>query len=313
MSSSNLSNSSKVPELSGLSLSDEHKSPAAAASSSSSSGYGTPSGETEQASTLPSTQPSTTTSTVLSSGPDDEQPKGPIRTPFKKPLSSCKIVVRPPLTAEQGSKYAELHKRVDGWKQIPISTEKRASEAPLTDDERMWLTRECLLRYLRATNWNLDNAAKRLIDTLVWRREYKVKDITGDLVSEESETGKQYILGYDINARPILYMNPGKQNTKKSERQIQHLVFMLERVIDMMPPGQETTALLINFRGATSGGSPSVSQGKQVLNILQGHYPERLGRACIAERKLQSWWSSLILLELIARSSVVYQHLLQAH
>lgn len=108
---------------------------------------------------------------------------------------------------------------------------------------------------------------------------------TPDYISPENETGKQQILGYDINARPCLYMNPGKQNTDKSERQIQHTVFMLERVIDMMGPGQETTALLINFKNSSSSKSPSLGQGKQVLNILQQHYPERLGRALISDCK----------------------------
>ena len=108
---------------------------------------------------------------------------------------------------------------------------------------------------------------------------------TPEHISPENESGKQVILGYDNSARPCLYLNPGKQNTKKSERQIQHLVYMLDRVIDMMDPGQETTALLINFKGATGGGAPSVAQGRQVLGILQGHYPERLGRACIADRE----------------------------
>lgn len=253
---------------------------------SGSSAYATPLGEPSEASTLQSAQASTVPSTAASSSrSDSDQLKGPIRTPFLKPLPQCKPVQRPPLTAEQALKYTQLHRRVESWTKLPVSSEKRAAEAPLSENECFWLTRECLLRYLRATNWNLDNAAKRLQDTMVWRREYRVENITGDLVSEESETGKQHILGYDNDARPCLYMNPGKQNTKKSERQIQHLVFMLDRVIDMMPPGQETTALLINFRGATSGGSPSVSQGKQVLGILQGHYPERLGKACIAERE----------------------------
>lgn len=245
--------------------------------------------------TTPSTEPSqsTTNSSVTqsaqsseSSAPpeDDELTEGPIRTPFPRPLSSCKPIRRPELTPEQSAKYVEFHKLVSSWEKLPLSTKKDADEEALTRDERLWLTRECLLRYLRATNWSPTNAPKRLRETLIWRREYGVKDITGDTVSIESETGKQFILGFDIHARPCLYMNPGKQNTAKSERQIQHLVYMLERVIDMMPPGQETTNLLINFRGATSGGSPSVSQGRQVLNILQGHYPERLGRSCISER-----------------------------
>ena len=79
----------------------------------------------------------------------------------------------------------------------------------------------------------------------MWRREYGIYDkITSDYVSVENETGKQWILGYDNAGRPCHYLNPSRQNTDKTDRQIEHLVFMLERAIDLMPPGQETLALL---------------------------------------------------------------------
>ena len=143
------------------------------------------------------------------------------------------------------------------------------------------MTRECLLRYLRATNWNVSQAETRIRNTLIWRREYGVEKHTADYISIENETGKQLIVGYDIHARPCHYMNPSKQNTPHSDRQIQHLVFMLERVVDMMVPGQETLTLLINFADTKAGQGASIGQGKQTLSILQNHYPERLGRALV--------------------------------
>ncbi|KAF8451839.1 CRAL-TRIO domain-containing protein [Terfezia claveryi] len=143
----------------------------------------------------------------------------------------------------------------------------------------MFLTRECLLRYLRAAKWDGPAAFTRLMSTLLWRREYAPHALPPEHVSPENETGKQWILGYDLNARPCLSLNPARQNTNPSDRQIQHLVFMLERAIDLMPPGQESLALKIDFAGASSGKTPSLSTGKQVLNILQNHYPERLGKA----------------------------------
>ena len=76
-------------------------------------------------------------------------------------------------------------------------------------------------------------------------------------------------------------MNPNRQNTERSERQIEHLVFMMERAIDLMPPGQETLALLMNFADTRSGQGASFAQGRQTLWILQNHYPERLGRALL--------------------------------
>lgn len=86
-------------------------------------------------------------------------------------------------------------------------------------------------------------------------------------------------MGWDIAARPCLYLNPGQQNTPRSEKQIQHLVFSLERTVELMGPGQETLALLINYKEAAK--APSGGQGRQVLRILQSHYPERLGKALV--------------------------------
>ena len=224
----------------------------------------------------------------VSSGTDlvtDPAPTGPVKTPLTSALPSCKPLPPAALNAEQQTKYDSVLSTVSAWSTIPSSTLKDATNEPITDNERMWLTRECLLRYLRATKWKVPDALKRLQGTLSWRREYGADTFTADYISPENETGKQVIMGYDINARPCLYLNPGKQNTKNSDRQIHHLAFMLDRVIDMMGPGQETTALLINFKGASSGSTPSVGQARQVLNILQNHNPERLGRALISERE----------------------------
>lgn len=154
----------------------------------------------------------------------------------------------------------------------------------MTEREYMWLTRECLLRYLRASKWNTQTAIKRLQATLSWRREYGADNFTADYISPENETGKQFLLGYDIEGRPCWYMNPARQNTKLSDRQIHQVSYMLDRAIDLMPPGQETVALLCSYKGAARGSVPTVSIGRQALDVLQNHNPERLGR-CL----MQDW------------------------
>lgn len=151
----------------------------------------------------------------------------------------------------------------------------------MTDDDRIFLTRECLLRYLRATKWNVAEAVKRLRNTLAWRRDYIGDKLTPEYISIENETGKQVLLGYDIQGRPCHYLIPSNQNTKTSPRQIQHLVFMLERVIELMPPGQESLTLVIDFNQTKNGQNSTIGQAKQTLDFLQNHYPERLGRALV--------------------------------
>jgi len=213
-----------------------------------------------------------------------EKQAGPRKTPIVDPLPTTTPAPATELTAEQQSKYEALLEIVKSWKDIPST---KGKEGPITENEIMWLTKECLLRYLRATKWITADAAKRLIGTLTWRREYGVEELTGDYISPENETGKQFQLGFDNEARPCHYLNPGLQNTNTSPRQVQHLVFMLERSIEMMIPGQETIALLINFKSSSSrtNTAPGIGTGREVLHILQTHYPERLGRALIINGK----------------------------
>ena len=153
----------------------------------------------------------------------------PVKTPFILPSSASKPASARTISPDQQAKYNSLLSTVQSWQELPTTTANNSSKSPLIDSERMWLTRECLLRYLRASKWSLDSARNRLQATLVWRREYGVEKLSADYVSEENETGKQVILGYDKEGRPCLYLNPHKQNTKGKDKQVQHLVFMLER------------------------------------------------------------------------------------
>lgn len=151
----------------------------------------------------------------------------------------------------------------------------------LMDDEKIWLSNDCILRYLRGSKWVVDTAKKRLEDTLKWRREYGLYDgtISAEHVEPEAVTGKEILYGFDTKGRPAFYMIPSRQNTDESTRQLQFVVWMLERAIDLMGPGVETLDLLINF--ADKAKNPSLGVARQTLNIIQSHYPERLGLALI--------------------------------
>lgn len=117
-----------------------------------------------------------------------EKPAGAIKTPFVDPLPTCKPTPPVELTTDQQTKYNTLLELVKAWKEIPAKNDKAG---PITDNEIMWLTKECILRYLRATKWKVNDAGKRLLDTLIWRREYGVEALTADYISPENETGKQ--------------------------------------------------------------------------------------------------------------------------
>ncbi|KAF8313510.1 CRAL-TRIO domain-containing protein [Cantharellus anzutake] len=157
-----------------------------------------------------------------------------------------------------------------------------SAETPsaLTEEEKFWLTKECLLRYLRASKWNQATAIKRLESSLSWRRDYGLYSfLNAELVEPEAVTGKMITFGFDNDGRPAVYMLPSRQNTTESERQLQFCFWLMERCIDIMPPGVETFTYLIDF--SDKGTNPSLGTARKMLDILQNHYPERLGRALI--------------------------------
>lgn len=213
------------------------------------------------------------------------------KIPFNTPINPI-VIPKYDLSEEQQRKYFQVltHFQNLVYKEIPINEHLKQTH-PLLITERAWLTRDCFLRYLNATKWKVDLAITRIEETLVWRRGFGLVDVpnntvellTPKLVEAESLSGKSLILGYDNDNRPCLLLRNGYQNTKSSIRQVQHLVFMLEQIINFMPPGQDKLALMTDFKPAPpelnlSAKLPSLSISKQVLHILQHHYPERLGR-----------------------------------
>lgn len=193
-----------------------------------------------------------------------------------KPAPGCTPKPTEPLSAEQQRKLADLEKYV---RQI-------AKEQPPKDDyktwEDKWLNEPNLYqRYLRAAKGDLDNAKKRIKSTLDWRRDFRPEIIAPGSVAKEAETGKQIVSGFDNDGRPLIYLRPARENTTPSDAQVRYLVWTLERAIDLMPPGVENYAIIIDYHKATTQSNPSLSTARAVANILQNHYVERLGRAFI--------------------------------
>ncbi|GAM28852.1 hypothetical protein SAMD00019534_120280, partial [Acytostelium subglobosum LB1] len=157
----------------------------------------------------------------------------------------------------------------------------------LTDKEKAWITDMMVLRYLRAREYDLNASFNLLKGTLEWRKSYKVDEITAEYLSYEASTGKQYCYGKTKDGKPVIYMRPVRENTKNYERQIQLLVYTLERAIEQIDNSTETgieqLAILIDFNGYSLFNAPPLSVSKQTLEILSDHYPERLGTAFVVD------------------------------
>ncbi|XP_024032678.1 phosphatidylinositol transfer protein 3-like [Morus notabilis] len=167
---------------------------------------------------------------------------------------------------------------------IDESAEKEAKVKELRDDlgplsgrSLKYCSESCLRRYLEARNWNVDKSKKMLEESLRWRATYKPEEIRWNEVAHEGETGKVSKANFhDRLGRPVLIMRPGLQNTNSPEGNIRHLVYLIENGVLNLPEDQEQMSWLVDFTGFTLNTSVSVKTARDIINILQNHYPERL-------------------------------------
>ncbi|KAK3224107.1 hypothetical protein Dsin_011132 [Dipteronia sinensis] len=179
-------------------------------------------------------------------------------------------------------KQSQNSQEIDSEQRDAKVNELRDAIGPLSGRSLKFCTDASLRRYLVARNWNVDKAKKMLEETLKWRATYKPEEIRWHEVAHEGETGKVSRANFrDLNGRTVLIMRPGKQNTGPSgEGNVRHLVYLLENSILNLAEGQEQMTWLIDFNGWTMTTNISMKTIREIVYVLQNHYPERLA-VCI--------------------------------
>lgn len=160
-------------------------------------------------------------------------------------------------------------------------------------DFKTQLDDKCLLRYLRARDWNLDKSSKMLFETLTWRKSFRPHEITAESMKGIFDLGGLYRNGHDKFSRPVVYIKPGAYNPYSAEQRIKYLVWVLESSIQDMEEEVEKLTWVIDFseygKGTHSPNGRVVAQNS--LHVLQNHYPERLGSLFVVNAP---WFLSLI-------------------
>ncbi|PQQ10503.1 random slug protein 5 [Prunus yedoensis var. nudiflora] len=85
------------------------------------------------------------------------------------------------------------------------------------------------------------------------------------------------------------------QNTNSPEGNIRHLVYLIENGILNLPEGQEQMSWLVDFSGFSLNTNVSVKTARDIIYILQNHYPERLAVAFLYNppRIFQAFWKAV--------------------
>ena len=110
----------------------------------------------------------------------------PRKLPFESPAASSERPGPVQLSSEEQTKYEAVLAHMKSLESLPTTLNKKNQEtAPLSDVEKYFLTKDCILRYLRATKWNVHEAKKRLEGTIVWRRDYGTDTLTAETIEPE--------------------------------------------------------------------------------------------------------------------------------
>jgi hypothetical protein len=149
----------------------------------------------------------------------------------------------------------------------------------LTPKQRKFCDVRCMLRYLRARDWDVKKALKLLQGSFEWRDRYQPENLDARDLDKEASNGKVFQTGFDKKGQPIVYMIPANNTSEDYDKGVQLLVYTMEKAIESMPEGVEQLVWFIDFKGFSRQNSIPLNVAKETISILSDQYPERLA-AC---------------------------------
>ena len=174
--------------------------------------------------------------------------------------------------AREASEDAKAAERLTIWG-VDLEKESEASDI-------------VLLKYIRAEELNLDKAADRIVDTLVFRADCKIDGLK-EAVLPDCYQGHDVISGLDVDGRPVMISRFGKMDLEKVFGDIEAFVRYRAKLME------EAMAKLSFKKGEPEdltqvhdySGVPLIFQTSQVKDavsavtkVFADHYPETKGK-----------------------------------
>ncbi|KAG2202656.1 hypothetical protein INT47_002088 [Mucor saturninus] len=140
-----------------------------------------------------------------------------------------------------------------------------------------------LVKFLRARDLDLTKASQMLIDTLIWRKDFKTDEIL-DQVYDESVLGSvSYVYKTDKEGRPVCYNFYGDIDQEEVfgdvEKFIRWRVQVMERGVQLIDFVETDSMVVIHdYHNASLFGRSSNAKAatKEIIKIMQDNYPEFL-------------------------------------
>lgn len=155
----------------------------------------------------------------------------------------------------------------------------RMSEVePLEDEVEFFNSDQTLIRFLKAREWNVDDAETLLKSTVQHRRVTKPLHIDCHWCHDRPGHHSMRQVGFDESGRPVIYSSFAQASTHKNtvEDSVTHCTYLIENAKRTMGLGISTWVWIIDCSGMTlTACNPKLGYG--VTQVMSNHYPERLG------------------------------------
>lgn len=156
------------------------------------------------------------------------------------------------------------------------SADMAAVRGRLTPEQSKRCSDQTINQFLRATVSNIDQAVKRLQETLDWRQEADVEHITCTACLADPRAHYMHPVGFDRLGRPVLYSCLQLAANRSVEDNRRHMIATFEQAIRLMRPPVEQWVWVSDFHGfGFSDLNPRIAD--TFLDLSAKHYPERLG------------------------------------
>jgi len=184
---------------------------------------------------------------------------------------------------DKGELLEDLRKRV-------------ADVEPIPGEPDFFNNAETLMRYLKAREWNVEEAEKQLKATIEWRKTTLPREVDCRWCHERPGFHCMRQVGFDELGRPVIYSCFAQAGTNKNvvEDSLAHVTYLIESAKLTMPPGIHNWVFIMDCTGMTVPAcNPKLGYG--VTQVLSTHYPERLGMAiCINHNPVfQGVWKAI--------------------
>ncbi|GAB2240774.1 hypothetical protein Droror1_Dr00021292 [Drosera rotundifolia] len=144
---------------------------------------------------------------------------------------------------------------------------------------------DMILWFLKDRKFSVDDAVKKLSKAIKWRQDFGVFALTEDLVKNVAKTGKSYVHEFlDVNGRPVLLVATSKHiSGMYAPIDDQRLcVFMIEKALSKLPPGQEQILAIVDLRGFGVENA-DVKFLTFLFDVFYYYYPKRLAEVLFVD------------------------------